>query len=94
MGIVLGLVVLLLVGLAIVRKRMVPKPALPPEISLMKNCDEVGGDVCEIGEECPGEWLTVSDSLYCCSKTCILEQPLEVLPFDLEIEPVEIGEIL
>jgi len=59
-------------------------------------CGSLGGDVCEAGEECTGEWLDASDTFSCCSKKCEYEGDEEILtiePFETIPENEELGEL-
>lgn len=36
-----------------------------------KTCSQQNGLICDETENCPGDWLTASDTDYCCSEQCI-----------------------
>jgi hypothetical protein len=47
-----------------------PTATLTPAPASLKTCTELNGYVCEVGEECQGEWLDASDTFSCCSEKC------------------------
>jgi parallel beta-helix repeat protein len=40
-----------------------------------QTCAQQGGNVCNPGDTCSGSWLSASDTNYCCSGSCVPEQP-------------------
>ncbi|RZN36907.1 MAG: hypothetical protein EFT35_07425 [Methanophagales archaeon ANME-1-THS] len=79
-----------------------PPPSAPPTLSTsvaggLKTCTELNGYVCEVGDECPGEWLDASDTFSCCSKPCtssIREAGvLTIEPFEPNPENEELGDV-
>lgn len=53
--------------------------------------------MCEVGEECPGEWLDASDTFSCCSEPCKStisdEEILTIEPFELDPENEVLGDV-
>ena len=72
-----------------------PPPESEEPIVALKTCTELNGDVCEVGEECLGEWLDASDTFSCCSTTCnsTLGEELEIETFDLTPENEDLGDL-
>ena len=68
-------------------------PAPTPQVTVVddgtKTCSQLKGTFAIPGQECPGTWLTASDSFSCCSKTPVAgktKKPrLVVAPLDLRI---------
>jgi hypothetical protein len=75
-----------------------PTPTITTSVAgKLKTCAELNGSVCEVGEECQGEWLDASDTFSCCSKPCIsgISEAgiLTINPFEPEPENEELGDI-
>lgn len=66
----------------------------PTEVFGLETCEELGGYICEVGEECEGEWLDASDTFRCCSCNCTAseEEPLTIEPFEPTPENEELGD--
>jgi hypothetical protein len=87
------------------RHLLPPTPSLlhlrpPPASSLFATgegtCAALAGSVCSVGEDCPGAWISASDSLSC-SEPCEKEYPgaaLTLEPYQLSEENPEIGDII
>ena len=64
-----------------------------PAESQLKTCEELNGYLCEVGEECSGEWLEASDTFRCCNCSCgVQEELLTIDPFELDVENEEVGD--
>jgi hypothetical protein len=79
-----------------------PSATLTPTLTAslaggLKTCAELNGYVCEVGDECPGEWIDASDTFSCCSKPCtssISEAGLLTIePFEPNPENEELGDV-
>jgi hypothetical protein len=74
-----------------------PTATLTPAPASFKTCTELNGYVCEVGEECQGEWLDASDTFSCCSEKCkssISEEELLTIDlFEVNPENEELGDV-
>ena len=88
--IVMVVLILLLVTLGVFLNRQNQGGSAESEL---KTCEELNGYLCEVGEECSGEWLEASDSFRCCNCSCgVQEELLTIDPFELDVENEEVGD--
>ncbi len=68
------------------------------EISDLNTCARLNGHICEVGEDCTGEWLKASDTFSCCSKKCRStlneEEILTLEPFKPSPENKDLGDVI
>ncbi len=68
----------------------------PPEKDFdLETCADLGGYICDVGEECEGKWLDAFDTFSCCSERCesTLEDKLVIDPFDVNPENEDLGDV-
>ena len=88
--IVMAVLILLLVTAGVFLSRQNQRGSAESEL---KTCEELNGYLCEVGEECGGEWLGASDSFGCCNCSCgVQEELLTIDPFELDVENEEVGD--
>jgi len=88
--IVMAVLILLLVTVGVFLSRQNQGGSAESE---PKTCEELTGYLCEVGEECGGEWLGASDSFRCCNCSCgVQEELLTIDPFELDVENEEVGD--
>jgi len=88
--IVMAVLILLLVTVGVFLSRQNQKG---PAESELKTCEELNGYLCEVGEECSGEWLEASDTFSCCNCSCgAQEELLTIDPFESGVENEEVGD--
>ena len=68
----------------------------PSEVSDSKTCAELNGDVCDVGEDCGGQWLDATDTFSCCSQSCQSSANgsiIDIDTFELAPENEDLGDI-
>lgn len=101
---VLGLTTILLAAVICLSGCVGEKPqpsqatTTQPQQETLETCAQLNGRICDVGDDCTGEWLKASDSFTCCSKEC--ESPAEgtekevIKPFETTPENKDLGELV